>query len=135
MFTFNIFLTGYDERENPTFYDSGGCAGPPTCPAVPSFPVTASIATAFTAYFPASSQSGDVGGWLFLNLNNGGSPAYSSARNYFFGTTTRGPRQSQAWVVTSMFAEGRYAVEMDAAAVGNGCSPAPALSRVGPIAP
>src|SRR5689334_7501400 len=65
----------------------------------------------------------------------GGSPAYSSARNYFFGTTTRGPRQSQAWVVTSMFAEGRYAVEMDAAAVGNGCSPAPALSRVGPIAP
>jgi len=66
-------------------------------------------------------------------LNNGGSPVYSSARNYFFGTTTRGPRQSQAWVVTSMFAEGRYAVEMDAAAVGNGCSPAPALSRVGPI--
>jgi hypothetical protein len=125
----------FDEHENATYYVLPSCIDSAACAVLPAFPVTASIPTVREMYFPPRSQSGDVGGWLFLNLNNGGSPAYSSARNYAFGTTTRGRRQSQAWVVTSMFAEGRYAVEMDALAVGNGCSPAPVLTRFAPIAP
>jgi hypothetical protein len=116
----------FDEHENPTFIDGSSCAGPPSCPTVSSFAATSSIPTAFTAYFPPRSQSGDVGGWLYLNLNNGGSPAYGS---------TRVPRPSQAWVVTSMAADGRFQVEMNALAVGNGCSPAPALSKFAPIGP
>ena len=33
---------------------------------------------------------------------------------------------AQSWVVVSMEAEGRFAVDLDATALGNGCSP-PAL--------
>jgi len=99
-----------------------------------SSPATASVSTA-SGLFPPPPASADVGGWLYLNLNNGGSSAYTSARNYRFVTTHAGPRQSKAWVVTSMFAEGRYSVEMDAPAVGNGCSPAPDVSSRMPIGP
>jgi len=115
----------FDEHENAAFATIGGFS---MLPAVSSNPTTSRL-------FPAFGVSGDVGGWLYLNLNNGGSPAYSATRGYDFGTTTNGPRQSQAWVVTSMYAEGRFAVEMDAVAVGNGCSPAPELSRLTPIGP
>jgi hypothetical protein len=125
----------FDEHENPTVI-SPYCGGIPECP--PGRPGTATVlalSAANTTVLPPMSTSGDVGGWLFLNLNNGGSTAYSAQRNFSLGTTTRGARQSQEWVVTSMFAEGRYAVEMDALAVGNGCSPAPGLSSMTPIGP
>ncbi|HEY6141317.1 MAG TPA: hypothetical protein VI670_26475 [Thermoanaerobaculia bacterium] len=122
-------IVRFDEHENATY-------GPP-CNLVcftPVAPATSSQGTT-TSNFPRPSISGDVAGWLFLNLNNGGSEAYSSARNYGSGSTTRGRRQSQAWVVTSMFAEGRFGVEMDAPAVGNGCSPAPDFSFRAAIGP
>jgi CO/xanthine dehydrogenase Mo-binding subunit len=46
---------------------------------------------------------------MYLNLDNG-----------------RGSDQlaSQAWVVVSMEAEGRFSVDFDATSLGNGCSPA-----------
>ena len=123
----------FDEHENPTY------EGPTTItilpPSPPGIPSLVTLSSANTSLLPPFSTSGDVGGWFFLNLNNGGSRAYSAARNFRFGTTVRGPRQNQAWVVTSMSAEGRYAVEMDAAAVGNGCSPAPELSAQQMIGP
>jgi hypothetical protein len=80
--------------------------------------------------FPPISSSGDVAGWIYMNLSNDGSTAYSvsSADRKFSGpgTSTRvGPRQSQNWVVTNMTAEGRYSVDVDAVAFGNGCSPSP----------
>jgi hypothetical protein len=126
-------LIRFDEHENAMFL-SGGSSFEGCCPP-PSSPATSSLSAARSYPFPPFSTSGDVGGWLYLNLNDRGSPAYSAARDYRGGTTTNGPRQSQAWVVTSFFAEGRYAVEMDAAAVGNGCSPAPELSQRNPIGP
>ena len=112
----------FDEHENPQFE---GCFVTMQCVGPPALPATSSVSAA-SSIFPPFSPSGDVGGWFFLNLNNGGSNAYSS---------TIGHRASQAWVVTEMFAEGRYSVEMDAVAVGNGCSPAPALSSRTPIGP
>jgi len=109
----------FDEHENATTLDPyDWCGGIPECPGSrPGTPASAYLSTANTALFPSISLSGDVGGWLFLNLNHGGA------------------RPSQAWVVTSMFAEGRYQATMDAVAVGNGCSPAPPLSKVAPIGP
>jgi len=125
----------FDEHENPTFY-SFLCAFqcPPGEPGIPS---VLALSSSTTSLLPAFSTSGDVGGWLYFNLNNGGSSAYSVApgRNFRFGTTRGGPRQSQAWMITSMFAEGRYSVDMDALAIGNGCSPAPELSMRSPIGP
>ena len=125
----------FDEHENATLLYKN-CGGIPECPpGLPGIPLTSSPSSFNTTIFPTLSTSGDVGGWLYLNLNNGGSRAYSAARNYFGGTTTVGARQSQAWVVTSMYADGRYAVEMDAAAVGNGCSPATDLTTRAHIGP
>jgi hypothetical protein len=66
---------------------------------------------------------------MYMNLSNGGALAYSSARPGFgpgAGTsTTVGVRQSQNWAIISMFAEGRYSVDFDAAHLGNGCSVSP----------
>ena len=125
-------IVRFDEHENPTIMSVLGFEG--CCPPSSS-PATASIPTGSVKFPSPSSASGDVGGWLYLNLNDRGSPAYSAARDYRGGTTTGGPRQSQAWVVTSMFAGGRYAVEMDALAIGNGCSPAQDISYKMPIGP
>jgi hypothetical protein len=106
----------FDERENPTvrLADDGTIA------------VSDSLKTGSELFPPLAS---DVGGWLYLNLNNGGSAAYAAAPQYDLLTdssTVRGVRQSQAWITTRMAAEGRYGVAFDATALGNGCSPAPA---------
>ena len=69
-----------------------------------------------SAAIPFLTVTQDAGGWMYFNLYNG---------------TGRGV--SQNWVVTSMFAEGRFGVESDATSLANGCSPAPPLSVNGPI--
>ena len=84
------------------------------------------------------STSGDVGGWLYLNLNNGGSNAYSVglvppgiARDFRTNSsTTVGVRQSQNWVISSTrvspsIANNAWGFDVPATALGNGCSPAP----------
>lgn len=38
---------------------------------------------------------------------------------------------TQAWVISSMRAEGQFSVDMDAIALGNGCSSPAAKSEVG----
>ena len=74
--------------------------------------------------FPTDfSGTADLGGWMYMNLDNGGSSAYSAGRPV--GT-------SQNWVTVSMAAEGRYNVLFDATRLGNGCSPAPAAGSIGP---
>jgi hypothetical protein len=50
----------------------------------------------------------DLAGWMYLNLDNGSSSDELA---------------SQAWVVVSMAAEGRFSVDFDATSLGNGCSP------------
>jgi hypothetical protein len=121
-------LVRFDEHENPTVNESNIIILFP--PIVISLPATSSTSTSSSVY-PPLSTSGDVAGWLYLNLNNGGSTEYSAAASHDYKTgtsTTTGERQSQNWVITSMSAEGRYSVDFDAMSLGNGCSPAPAES-------
>jgi len=114
----------FDEHENATVRGAGTLISPPP-PGAPGTFETSSLSTANTSYFPPSSTSGDLGGWMYLNLNNGGSFNYSVARVGFApaGTSTT-TRPSQNWVIIQMFAEGRYSVDFDAAWLGNGCSAA-----------
>jgi hypothetical protein len=115
-------IVRFDEHENATTYAPGVIINA-AIPVAILFPETSSVPTSNWT-FPPSSSSGDVGGWMYLNLAFG-SPAFSVAPRagnaYKTGT---GARQNQNWVVVSMAAEGRYSVEFDAASLGNGCSPA-----------
>jgi len=115
----------FDEHENPTIPRSA--IGPPliiVLPAASNLPTSSSL-------FPPLSTSGDVGGWFFFNLNNGGSTIYSAKSGRTFNDTI--VRPSQNWVVVSMSAEGRYQTTFDATMLANGCTPAPANGAlVGP---
>ena len=115
----------FDEHENPTAF--GPVFG--EFPFIPvSTPATSSSPTNGFR-FPPLAGSGDVGGWIYLNLHNDPAP---------FGTIYTVPhaRATQNWVVVSMSAEGRFSVDMDASPLGNGCSPALPSSEAsfGPVA-
>jgi hypothetical protein len=121
-------IVRFDEHENPTINASQTRVSPVQTTTV-VLPETSSTSTSAGIY-PPLSTSGDVGGWMYLNLNNGGNAAYSVQRAGFSGagTSTTTVRQNQDWVIVSMFAEGRYSVDFDAAWLGNGCSPAPPVT-------
>jgi hypothetical protein len=110
----------FDEHENPTTYAPGVIINA-ALPISILFPETSSTPSS-SWNFPPMAASDDLGGWMYLNLATG-SPALSvapfAAGRYSLGSNAR---QNQNWVVISMSAEGRYAVEWDAAALGNGCS-------------
>ncbi len=118
----------FDEHENATVTTVTGSVtlAPPGAPGLPE---TGVYSAARTDIFPPFSTSGDVGGWMYFNLNNGGTANYSAARPGFNINNTI-VRPSQNWVIVSMFAEGRFSVDFDAAWLGNGCSSATALSTV-----
>jgi hypothetical protein len=119
----------FDEHENPTaFVTSGICC---LAPFPPDLPAVSSSNTASTPNFPALVGT-DVGGSMYLNLNNGGAPAYS-VTNHSTGLATSvpsvfgTPRASQNWVTATMFGNAggnRMTAEFDAAPLGNGCTPA-----------
>jgi hypothetical protein len=134
-------IVRFDEHENPS--TSAPCQQSPCPPSTQSsFPETSSNNTA-SGNFPTISGA-DVGGWMYLNLNNGGSTGYSVTRNVGgvptvitgngstsnlapAGSGTVGPRPSQNWVIVEMFGNAganRLTVDFDAAWLGNGCSPA-----------
>ena len=119
-------IVRFDERENPL------ATRAITLPPGPStLPAASRLSTGDGMVFPPS-MPGEVAGWLYLNLNNGGSASYSAAagRDLVSGSSTStGPRQSQNWVTIAMFAESRYSVLFDATMLGNGCSIAPAGPR------
>ena len=141
-------IVRFDEHENPTQGGTGTVCSP--CgPSVTTLPETSAFATS-SATYPNLSTSGDVAGWIYLNLSNQasngtlnfaalsaqragfgnganggtyytGSPATSTAT---FTAGASGSRAtSQNWVITSFFAEGRYSVDFDAAWLANGCTP------------
>jgi hypothetical protein len=106
-------------------------------------PATSSTSTSSFVYPYVA--SGDVGGWMYLNLNNGGSTGYSVTTNSVggfaivitgpgstsslapIGSRTVGPRPSQNWVTATMFGNlgtKHLVAEFDAASLGNGCTPA-----------
>lgn len=103
----------FDEHENATVisYPAGISPAPPP----PMTPATIMVPSTSNIFPPANFFSNDAGGWMYLNLHNGGSDNYSQGRGL--------PRPSQNWVTVSMFAEPTYAVELPAIALGNGCSP------------
>jgi hypothetical protein len=103
----------FDERENPTTLAPTLIISPFN-PGTFTTPEAIRIPTTNASFPPLT--SGDVAGWMYLNLNNGA--ALGAANPY---STVRA---SQNWVIVSMFAEGRYSVDFDAAWLGNGCSPA-----------
>jgi hypothetical protein len=123
-------IVRFDEHENPTINATQVRVSPVSTTTV-VLPETSSTSTS-SGNFPPLSTSGDVGGWMYLNLNNGGSAAYSVQRAGFSGpaTSTATVRQNQNWVIVSMFAEGRFSVDFDAAWLGNGCSPAPPVTNI-----
>jgi hypothetical protein len=56
-----------------------------------------------------------VAGWVYFNLHD---------------TSAASTPAAQAWVVTSMRAEGRFSVDMDSTALGNGCTPGISQSAI-----
>jgi len=96
----------FDEHENPT--TMGGEVRIAAYQTVYYTLSAASSTPTSASMFPPLSSSGDVGGWIYLNLTN------------------------PAWVTTVMSAEGRYSVAYDAQMMGNGCSPFPWTVIIGP---
>jgi len=137
-------IVRFDERENPFVFAGGILCSPCPLP-LPTLPATSSTATDNPSVYPTMTGT-DVGGWMYLNLNNGGSTSYSLTTDIGGqpgatnlpgvlaprgATTTKGPRPSQNWVTITMFGDlgtNRLAGEFDAASLGNGCSPAAFLS-------
>jgi len=121
-------IVRFDEHENATV--SSGC---PTATCAPPLGTQTTLTIDTSSFlFPPLATSGDLAGWIFMNLSNGGSDAYSVgvvtglARDFRTNTSTRtGLRQSQNWVITSMFADPTFATEATALALGNGCSTSP----------
>jgi hypothetical protein len=117
----------FDEHENASISSGGIIFSPP--PAAFGLPETSSQPLSGVV-FPAIPASGDTAGWTYLNLNT----------NVTLPGLTRGglaapftTRPTQNWVIVSMAAEGRFAVDFDAAWLGNGCSaPVASGATIGP---
>ncbi|MGZ5433854.1 MAG: hypothetical protein ACXWH7_13100, partial [Thermoanaerobaculia bacterium] len=106
-----VELVVFDEAENAV----GDLPESHVTPITNEFTLPATSLTSVwdSSIYPQLSN-GAIAGWIYMNLDH---------REY----TDVG---SNNWVVSSMRAEGRYSVDMDAAALGNGCSPQAALSEV-----
>jgi hypothetical protein len=102
-------IVRFDEHENATV--AGG--GPIDLFPIINYTPAAVVVQVTSGLFPPLSTSGDVGGWMYMNLHSGDRT-----------------RASQNWVITSMFADPTYAVEAPAIALGNGCSPPRLLTSV-----
>ena len=134
-----VEIVRFDERENAGIVGNGIIVSPPTTGS-PTTPETSEQAIT-NGLFPVVAGSTDVGGWTYMNLSNGGDayttanidPLYApySAARAGFGSTATTRDVSQNWVIVSLFAEGRYGVDYDAAWLGNGCSPAFPASSTG----
>ena len=126
-------IVRFDEQENPSLTE--GCQISPCPSAADVFASeSSSTPTSDTTLFPPDfGGTTDGGGWMYMNLNNGGSDAYSD-----FPPNGPGRTESQNWVTIRMTAEGgRYGVDFDAAFLGNGCSndPGPSTTSSNAIQP
>ena len=105
----------FDERESSvTHVCPNLCPG--CCPPPPRTSASQRATTMDTTLFPPNPFF-EYSGWMYLDLNHGA----------FAG------RPSQAWVTVTMDSTGRFSFELDAAALGNGCSPVAQTERVGPL--
>jgi hypothetical protein len=143
-------LIRFDEHENSTGISGSQIISP--APAGAGLPETSSSPLSGGVFPAMPSAAGDVGGWTYLNLNNGGSFLFGSppattfatfsrltavgVRTAFNGTTVNSTnRPSQNWVTVNMLAESRFSVLFDAAWLGNGCSPSPGVNPAIGIGP
>jgi len=142
-------IVRFDEHENPTTLGSGIVCSPCGTTAI-TLPETSANGTSSGVFPNIASTPGDLAGWMYLNLSNNAQAAPSSTTGLqdfatlsaqrvgfargaagdqnvggaAFVTGAGGTRAtSQNWVITSMFAEGRYSVDFDAAWLANGCTP------------
>jgi hypothetical protein len=99
----------FDEAENAFAYVPVSRVTP--IPVDLTLPATSLTSVSDASIYPLVGN-GSIAGWVYLNLN------------------PDRDRASSNWVVTSMRAEGRYSVDIDAAALGNGCSAATPVSEV-----
>ncbi|MEA2161966.1 MAG: hypothetical protein QOK37_93 [Thermoanaerobaculia bacterium] len=138
-------IVRFDEHENAMLWVGSVNCGAGCGPFQIELPAASSTSSLDNDLYPRL-VTADIAGWLYLNLNNGGSTAYSVTRDVGGrpaptnnrgnlappgATTTSGPRPSQNWVTVTMFgnAGGRnITTEFDAASLGNGCSPAAFIS-------
>jgi hypothetical protein len=162
-------IVRFDDAENPSTVTANNPICSPNCGGTATYlPETSLTGTTNVAQYTGFSTggqlypdntTGDTGGWMYMNLSNGGSTnysvtsggtiisgatAYSNLQNPGLGigftnsvgpTTLVGPRPSQNWVVIEMFSSpatgNRLTADWDAAWLGNGCSPAFPASVVG----
>jgi hypothetical protein len=94
----------FDEEENP----EGAAPSEVICTPLityPLLPATSLTNVRDTSIFPRPT-TGAIAGWVYLNLDNCWRDDYAS----------------QNWVITSMRSEGKWSVDTNAYALGNGCS-------------
>jgi hypothetical protein len=103
-------LQKFDDEENGVGMYRGGCLM--LCIELPDSLISSGRHAIDGFSFPQLTN-GAVAGWIYLNLAH-----------------ENDDEIRQAWVVTSMRAEGRYSVDSDATSLGNGCTPAFPLSEL-----
>jgi hypothetical protein len=99
-----VELTRFDEDENPDVIAPGVVICTPINNA-PVLPETSLINVDDASVLPPSTN-GAVAGWMYMNLDH----------------CNRDTHMSQNWVVSSMRSEDRYSVDIEALALGNGCT-------------
>jgi len=124
-------LVRFDEHENFLTLVASGCQTSP-CPTAPvvSLPESSSTSTTAAIYPPANFASGDVGGWMYMNLAQPSGTFVTEAANAgAIGPQNTGLgmlRASQNWVIVALSGSGstagQYGVDFDATWLGNGCS-------------
>ena len=132
-------IVRFDEAENSFGFGSNPICSPLCGPGgVPPLPETSRTNVATTNFPPLPGSSTAVGGWMYLNLSNGGQsvsvPGQPNAMTEFAGTAAR--TTSQNWVIDSLFGNignARLSVDFNATWLANGCTFAPAATTaIGP---
>jgi len=134
-------LVRFDEHENPAIASTIPVSTP--LPQLPGavFPETSTTSTAGSNYpqFTSGSPAGDVGGWMYMNLNSGTVCTLCAANTTLHPNwPNAGVRANQNWVIVSMSggtgggsSNGLFGVDFDATWLGNGCNPPIAAPIVG----
>ena len=107
----DLELITFDEQENAA--GESPREGPANCYVIGlDFPTDSAFRSDVDdGFFPEIPDAS--AGWMYLNLSD--------------DQTRR-----QAWVISTMHAEGRYSVDVDALALGNGCSPVAPATEIDP---
>jgi len=126
-------IVRFDEHENPAIAQGLNISVPLPSSPTTTFPETSTDSTAGSQFpqFPSGSPAGDVGGWMYMDLNSHDVCPVICVANLALHPTwpNAGARASQNWVIVSMTAgtggasaNGLFGVDFDATWLGNGCT-------------